>query len=129
MTALAGGSALEGTWGNPDKATGGITKMVISKSGSNYVIQAWGKCSPNDCDWGKANLHLIASCPASTNVSSALATWDQGHAMQYMVLQIEPAHPNAQVLVQTFTVFKDASKRSNFRALYLLQKEVKVEAE
>jgi hypothetical protein len=42
-----------GVWENIDPATRGITKLKIRASGSELFVQAWGKCVPNDCDWGE----------------------------------------------------------------------------
>lgn len=46
-------NALAGTWKNIDPKTGGITKIIAETSGVPSV-QSFGKCSPTDCDWGKA---------------------------------------------------------------------------
>ncbi len=41
---------ISGTWVNTDAETKGITKLVIA---NNNSIHGFGKCSPQDCDWGK----------------------------------------------------------------------------
>lgn len=46
---------LLGTWINVDSKTNSITKIIISNTSS---IQVFGKCSPQDCDWGKRPLTL-----------------------------------------------------------------------
>ncbi|WP_044398112.1 hypothetical protein [Lacinutrix sp. Hel_I_90] len=47
-------STIDGTWENTDKNTRSITKIIISNNGTK--IQAFGKCSPKDCDWGTTRL-------------------------------------------------------------------------
>lgn len=44
---------ISGTWVNTDANTTGITKLIIT---NNKELQAFGKCSPTDCDWGKTPL-------------------------------------------------------------------------
>lgn len=42
-----------GTWTNIDRNTRGITKMVFGGDGGGKInVHVWGKCSPQDCDWG-----------------------------------------------------------------------------
>jgi TIR domain len=47
-------SAYLGTWVNPaSEGKDGINRLEISASGSNQLsVHAWGKCTPEDCDWG-----------------------------------------------------------------------------
>jgi hypothetical protein len=45
--------ALSGTWTNPaPEAQNGLNKLEISANGDQVTLHAWGKCAPNDCDWG-----------------------------------------------------------------------------
>ena len=48
----AGITDFSGTWNNADRATKGVTKLEISVKGSSASVHAWGKCHPQDCDWG-----------------------------------------------------------------------------
>ncbi len=48
----AGINDFSGTWNNADRATKGVTKLEISVKGSSASVHAWGKCHPQDCDWG-----------------------------------------------------------------------------
>lgn len=48
---------ISGTWINTDADTRGITKLVIT---GNNSIQGYGKCSPQDCDWGKATMTSLS---------------------------------------------------------------------
>ena len=43
----------KGKWINTDKNTRGITKIVFAGDGGGKMnVHVWGKCSPQDCDWG-----------------------------------------------------------------------------
>lgn len=44
---------ISGTWNNTDNNTSGITRLVIT---NDNQLQAYGKCAPQDCDWGKVTL-------------------------------------------------------------------------
>lgn len=47
-------STIDGVYTNNDANTRSTTKIVISNKGKK--IQVFGKCSPNDCDWGVKSL-------------------------------------------------------------------------
>jgi hypothetical protein len=64
---------LTGTWINADSNTNGITKVSIQNSGSNITVQAWGKCSPSDCDWGTVSAKAYGSSVTAVLPSSAIA--------------------------------------------------------
>ncbi|MEO5564014.1 MAG: hypothetical protein ABIR18_11280 [Chitinophagaceae bacterium] len=57
---------ITGTWIS-DNATSGITKIIIT--GTNQ-IQAFGRCSPQDCDWGK-----VALITTGASAYRALFSW------------------------------------------------------
>ena len=42
------------TWTNKDRGTRGITKLIFKNSGKK--VQAFGSCSPTDCDWGTTDV-------------------------------------------------------------------------
>ena len=58
---------LNGTWINEDGNTRGITKLVIHNSTGK--VRAWGKCHPNDCDWGRVRFNHTSR--------GILASWRQ----------------------------------------------------
>jgi hypothetical protein len=46
----------KGKWINTDKNTRGVTKIIFSIDGGGKAsVHVWGKCSPQDCDWGWKN--------------------------------------------------------------------------
>ncbi len=48
-----------GTWVNSDPATSGITRMELTAAQPGLAVHAWGRCHPQDCDWGTSPGRLI----------------------------------------------------------------------
>ena len=42
-----------GLWINKDDKTRSITQCKISYKNNSFVVQMWGSCEPQDCDWGE----------------------------------------------------------------------------
>lgn len=49
-----------------------ITKCKISHTDNNFVVQMWGACSPQDCDWGEQVLNKVKKGTNKFELS-----WDQ----------------------------------------------------
>lgn len=98
--AVAAEDRYSGTWLNVDAKDGGITKLVLAENDSGTTIHAWGKCHPDDCDWGEAKLIV-----SGYNTSQRLAVWDRGFVMRYMIVRPE----NDELTVEYYSVFKDDS--------------------
>jgi TIR domain len=63
-------TSLEGTWTNPSPVKdNGLDKLEITFAGAepSVFIQAWGKCEPEDCDWGEQE--------GTVNGNEVTATW------------------------------------------------------
>ena len=107
-------SQFNGTWINMDSNTRGMTKMEISHQGSAIKLHAWGKCHPQDCDWGTVPAFLFAP-----NVSANMM--QTGKVMSAMfktgfnqtLVIVKPAGKN-RLKAETFTRFTDGSNRSNY---------------
>ena len=41
-----------GSWINIGKNTAGMTRLDIARDGQKLTFHGWGKCHPQDCDWG-----------------------------------------------------------------------------
>jgi hypothetical protein len=69
-----------GTWLNADANTRGITRIEIRVHDSKADVRVWGKCSPQDCDWGwtpansYADSHLTANYRSSNIVRDLTLT-------------------------------------------------------
>ncbi|MEI8102435.1 MAG: caspase domain-containing protein [Chlorobium sp.] len=44
-----------GRWTNENPNTSGITRVEIESRLGKVSVHMWGKCHPNDCDWGTTN--------------------------------------------------------------------------
>jgi hypothetical protein len=89
---------LVGTWINVDENTSSITRLEVSEEAGGWVIHAWGKCGPPDCDWGAVPLHMaVGEADARgkpldvAKLKYGVAHWD--HKDQdirtFMALQVE----------------------------------------
>src|SRR5438093_788156 len=60
---------------------GPVTKLVLSGKadrfqGSPMTIQAWGRCSPTDCEWGEVPFFMLYSDQSPRKYVRGFATWD-----------------------------------------------------
>jgi len=85
-----------GTWTNQDRNTRYITRLIIQQSGGAYKVQAFGACSPTDCDWGPVD--------ATAAGEGLEATWDQGFAVRKLALRRE----GAELKVSADNIYRDA---------------------
>ena len=95
-------SALNGMWYGA-AGTKSITKIKIYKAGRRTKVHAWGKCHPNDCDWGLANAQAI-------NSTKLIVYWNQGFVRRRMVIRKVGAN---RLKVRTFSHYTDGSGRPN----------------
>ncbi len=124
LTATGGLASLAqfaGSWTNVDTNTRGVTNLDIAVMGTNANVHAWGKCHPNDCDWGTVQAQPFAS-GVSSNILTGADTLIAVFATDFSetTLVIKPA--GNQLKVDSYDRFKDNSGRSNYLASYILQK-------
>jgi hypothetical protein len=102
---------LAGDWKNPDPK-GGLTRIVVSKGASDnaWQIQAWGACSPTDCDWGRIDLQMLGDAPNDKTGKYGFAHWDHKFADTFITLRIT----KGILVVETYDFFKDGSGRANY---------------
>ena len=108
---VASAYSFDGEWVNVNNQTHGVTRLVINEEVANSKIEAWGRCHPNDCYWGKVDLKLVGRSVTDHSFEYALAVWEHSHATQYMIL----TRKEQTMTVETITIFKDGSSRSNYR--------------
>ena len=65
-----------GFWVNENKDTLDITKIDITKAGNNILVNMWGKCEPDDCDWGITTTDVSDAEDGILNL-----TWDQSFSV------------------------------------------------
>jgi hypothetical protein len=121
-SATASLSQFSGTWKNIDANTAGITKIGITTSAASATVQVWGKCHPEDCDWGSVEAFAFGPSVSSDLASSAqalLAIFNSGFAETTLIIQ--PAGSN-RLKVTSFDHFTDGSGRSDYMAEYTFTK-------
>ncbi len=100
-------SELLGTWTNQDGNTSGMTKLIVTKVDDNTVgLQGFGKCSPNDCDWGMITTTL--SQPYTMGV----------YQFGFKQTRISVRRAGSGLQVQTFDHYTDQSGRQDRTSQY-----------
>ena len=101
-------SVLALSWGNENLETPGITRVDIAVDGTDVMVQAWGRCTPTDCEWGPA-ASVNTSAWASTQQITAF--WDQGYATRTQTISFLSVD---YIKVVTFTDFTEADGRTDY---------------
>ncbi|MGF1579410.1 MAG: hypothetical protein ACFCD0_08615 [Gemmataceae bacterium] len=114
-------STLNGFWRNTDKNTRGVTKLLVTGSGNNYTIRAWGKCHPSDCYWGSRKLHVLGTSVSSKTKRYGFAVYNQKFAVKYMSLR----RVGNYLIAEINTIFLDNSGRSNYRSTYTFRRNLR----
>jgi hypothetical protein len=86
---------------------------VVANGGSGWSVEAWGKCHPTDCVWGKIKLTPIGDAVEDDSFERGFAVWEPGFASKY----VEFAMEGDLLRVEVITIFKDRSRRSSFRSV------------
>jgi hypothetical protein len=107
-------NALQGGWDNENAETAGVTHLNISVDGPAVAVQAFGSCSPTDCDWGYTTGN--ASNYATTQQIGAF--WDQGFATRTMTIQ---ALSSTRLQVTTATHFVPPDPRTDYTLVEYFQ--------
>lgn len=115
-----------GYWKNVDPETSGVTALDIAVSGTAVSVQAWGKCHPTDCDWGKAApTYAYGPGVGSDLISEALAVkavWIASFSETLMTIRpVEEDRLQADV----YTRFTDGSGRTAYAQSYNFGREDK----
>jgi hypothetical protein len=111
-----------GNWQNVDHNTRGVTRLVIHKS--PLKVHAWGKCHPQDCDWGEVDGYAYApnvSASVETSAEAVTAVFTTGFSNTLMVLRADGAN---RLKAEVYTRFTDNSNRSNYTDTYIFQRQL-----
>ncbi len=77
-------AAFVGEWCNKDFNTRANTRIRIYLDGQNLRVHMWGRCHPEECDWGETTATLS---PDDSN--TLLLTWSQGFATSTQKLTLQ----------------------------------------
>ena len=123
-------SRYAGVWENVDSQTVDLTKVIITNDNNELFINAFGKCNPRDCEWGKVKIfEIAASIEEEKNVlpfDYLLAIWEMDgqikNAMTIIMKITIKSGPNPKLYIDTITIFNDNSERSNYHDLNIMMK-------
>jgi hypothetical protein len=103
---------LAGNWLNCDANTRGVEALSIGGR-TKFSVRAWGSCSPTWCRWGKAKpARPYSESVTSDKAIAFTAEWDFGFSEVIMT----GTFCGGCLKVQTFTHFKDGSKRYDYHS-------------
>lgn len=110
-TALAAPADFAGTWVNARPTTNGITRVNVTTNAAGALeVQVFGRCSPSDCDWGKASVLTYGANVSDANHWTATAVYSKGFANTILVMNLR----GKTMTVQSLTQFTDGSNRQNY---------------
>jgi hypothetical protein len=117
-------SQFTGTWKNTDPNTAGVTKLSITGNGNSLKMRAWGKCHPQDCDWGEVNAYAYAPGVSSNidqNAQAVSALFSTSFSQTLVIVR-----PNSRSTIRAdiYTRFTDNSGRSNYTASYTFNRQL-----
>ncbi len=117
---------LTGNWKNTDPNTKGLTALLITGSGEALRVRAWGKCHPQDCDWGEVDAFAYApdvSSPVESQARAVSALFTTSFSQTQLI--VVPAGNN-MVRAEVYTRFTDGSNRSHYTATYTFRRQLEL---
>ena len=123
-TSFASLNQFSGRWVNVDTNTRGITTIDIDVSGDHATLQAWGKCHPTDCDWGRVAARVYASGVSADKAESAkalIAKFSNGPGEEMLVVERKAGN---RLEVRSFRHFTDGSGRTDYTETYTFRRVV-----
>ena len=124
-SAFAALNQFRGHWINIDPNTSGVTTLSIDVRGNSVTIQAWGKCHPQDCDWGRVQAYAYAPSASSNLQATAQALsaiFRTSFGQTFMV--VHPQRQTNRLRAEVMTHFTDNSGRTDYSAVYIFKKQV-----
>jgi hypothetical protein len=111
-----------GNWKNVDTNTQGITRIELTKSGGKIFVHAWGKCHPEDCDWGAVEAFAYAQSVSESMINNTrvvTAVYSTNFSQTVLVVRLMSGN---RLQVEVFTRFTDNSNRNNYTKKYTFSK-------
>jgi RNA polymerase sigma factor (sigma-70 family) len=118
--AAAPADVFPGKWGNVDKDTAGLRRVVIENKGDDWTVQAWGVRGDEEAELGKTRLRLLRDidvsggrgvAPGVAPVKCCFATISDKAADRHLTLQVE----KGRLVVEVYTLFKDDRPCQRYR--------------
>lgn len=128
-------SRLVGEWTNINPKTPNLTKLIISYESNEFSIEAFGNCTPTDCEWGNVKAHEIAaSIDIDFNIlpfDYLLAIWEfdgqiKNAMTKIMKIEIETG-PKPKLHIETISLFNDNRESSEYHLFETMVKKSQTE--
>jgi len=111
-------SEMQGEWVSMSARTRGITRIVITRDQDGYSVEAWGKCHPQDCEWGRTVLNPVGKNVQDHSIKAGFAVWEPSFASKHLMLSLD----RRMLRVETVTSFRDRSGRASYRIVEYLRR-------
>lgn len=108
-----------GKWKNVNPETNGMVELDIQKYDQKLFINAWGSCSPTNCEWGETDFHMLSSAVGKPPLAQAIARWDNDFSQRTFTFKAE----GRKLLIESFVVFTDDSGRSPYKQSYIFMQD------
>jgi hypothetical protein len=103
-------SPLLGVWHSTNRATRGIVKLILSDSGGDFTVRAFGACEPSPVDWGAVTGAAFADGVGLRAGVGFKAVYEFGFMRTTLA-----AYLNKRILVvDAYNTFEDGSGRFNY---------------
>lgn len=96
-----------GDWANRDLNTRNITRVSLKMANTDLMVQMWGKCQSQDCDWGM--VRATVNDPDADGPSLKVI-WEHGFKAVIQTLRL--GH-DGQLHVSSLTHYTDQSGRKD----------------
>ena len=113
-----------GIWSNTDREKGGITRVEIRTVGKQLRVRVFGRCHPNDCDWGEVDARAYGpnvSADLRTSTHAVMAQFETNFSRTVLIARPEGA---TRLAIETFTAFTDSSGRTAYQSVDTMERAV-----
>lgn len=96
-----------GQWANQDADTSGVTRVSITRQPSGARVRVFGRCHPNDCDWGEVIAVPFAQSAggnANADARVLMASYNLPLGRKTVIIRLN----GANLAYEVFTDFNDA---------------------
>ena len=102
-----------GAWSNISSQTRTLTRLRVDVVGPQVTIHAWGKCVPQDCDWGAVDGVTYGPSIHADPIQATRALLGSFVGRGRETLLVIHFTDNDQLDVEIFARYTDRSGRSN----------------
>lgn len=103
----AGAADFVGNWYNVDPNSAGVTRIVVRQRPDGLEINPFGRCHPNECDWGWRPARAYMTQPGGNETVALMVRFDFGRASDSIGKIVTLRFERDLLRMETFTVFGD----------------------